>query len=343
VASCARAIGRLLEPPFVSLGDLITFDPALGWRTVANADTPYLADYDDVFRMVTDGDGWPGRGSIDDSAVIVVGDSFASGYGIDAGKSFADLNHGLAVKAVAVPGYSMVHGVLVMEQLGPRLAGKLVVWFVFLENDLQDNLAPELRGRRAPFARYVAATGWEIAAGHVTSERWTCSHLDGKRLFPRFCVPGPLADRAYAACDYLIGRGRAACDTAGAQLVVVTIPYPMQLTADGLATLAVASGQPDAFDPGLPDRRLAECCRRQSVAMIPAAAYVSRADYKRREAIHWNRRGHRRIAHLLRSVYEAHRAGRQIDAATIRAGHPRSRRTPARATSRPAANTVPGR
>ena len=143
-----------------------------------------------------------GHGSLDDSAVVVIGDSFAFGYGVDAGKSFADLNPGLAIKAVGAPGYSMVQSVLLMEQFAERLAGKLVVWFVCLENDLQDNLAPAMRRYRSPFvrlsrsARRVGDRGPSMSArrrGSRTDRHW-------KRILPHLCVPGPIADRAYAAC-----------------------------------------------------------------------------------------------------------------------------------------------
>jgi len=115
-ATCVRAIGRLLEPAFVPWTEIMTFDPKLGWRPRANVDAYYLADRDDVFRVVTDQDGWPGARSLDASAVVVIGDSFAFGYGVNAGKSFADLNPEPTIKAVGAPGYSMVQSVLLMEQ-----------------------------------------------------------------------------------------------------------------------------------------------------------------------------------------------------------------------------------
>src|SRR6187200_556865 len=79
-ASLVRAIGRLFEPSFVPWGELITFDRALGWKPRPDLDAYYLADFDDVFRVVTDGEGWPGSRSLDESEVAVIGDSFAFGY-----------------------------------------------------------------------------------------------------------------------------------------------------------------------------------------------------------------------------------------------------------------------
>jgi hypothetical protein len=305
-----RAGARLVEPRFVPWTELMQFDRALGWRPRPNLNAHYLAELDDVFRMITDAEGWPGRRPLDRSAVVVVGDSFAAGYGVDAHRTFAELHASLPVKAVGAPGYSMVHGVLLMEELAARLSGKLVVWFVYPENDLQDNLAPEMRGYRAPFLRLSAASGsWEIVTSHVAPGRWNASRSDVRRLLPRFCVPGPLADRAYAAAGYLIGRAGAACERAGARLVVVSIPHPMQLTAEGVAEMARLSGEPGRCDAGLPDRRLGELCRLHRVPLLRASDRLNRGHYKVREGIHWNERGHRQMARLIDELYRAFRSG----------------------------------
>jgi hypothetical protein len=309
-ASCVQAIGRLFEPEFVPWTEIMAFDPQLGWRPRADIDTCYLADRDDIFRVVTDRDGWPGTRSLDESAVVVIGDSFAFGYGVDAGKSFADLNPGPTIKAVGAPGYSMVQSVILMEQFAKRLTGKLVVWFVCLENDLQDNLAPAMRHYRSPFARLsVARGGWEIAADHLGPRPWQSTDRGWTRILPHLCVPGPLADRAYAASDYLIGRGSACCRQIGAQLVLVTIPDPSQLTATGRAGLAALSGNPDACDANLPDRRIVESCSRYGVPAIVGKDHLSAGDYKRIERLHWNAQGHRKMAEILRRTYESFQSG----------------------------------
>jgi hypothetical protein len=308
-AWCVRSLGRRLEPQFVDWEGLIAFDPALGWKPLPNLDAWYLVERDDVYRTVTDGEGWPGRRPLEQSAIVAIGDSFAFGYGVDTHRSFADVNPRLPVKAVGAPGYSMVHGVRLMEQLGSRLAGKVVVWMIYLENDLQDSLAPELRRYRVPFVRETADGGWEIVDSHVNPTRWRASLLDTKRLFPHFCVPGPLADRAYAAADYLIERAHDACSRHSARLVVMTVPDPIQLSPDGVARLRVLSGKPDACDENLPDRRIAESCARHRVPMIIGKDHVTALDYKPTEGIHWNERGHRRTAQVLERVYNAFQSG----------------------------------
>jgi hypothetical protein len=304
-----RALARRLEPAFMDWTELIEFDRTLGWKPRPQLNGHYLALGDDVFRLVTDREGWPGVRSLDESDIVAIGDSFTFGYGVDAQHSFAALDPQLPVKGIGAPGYSMVHGVLLMEQFARRLSGKLVVWFVYPENDLQDNLAPEMRQYRAPFVRHDRRRGgWDIVASHVEPSKFECSYLDARRLFPRFCIPGPLADRAYDACDYLIARAQAACRLAGAHLVVLTVPDARQLTAHGRSTLARLGGDPDRCDPDLADQRIAESCRRHDVPVVLGREHLSHADYKRREGIHWNRRGHRRIAALLAQLHASMRA-----------------------------------
>jgi hypothetical protein len=311
-AAAVRWLAAMLEPRFVPWNELMSYESGLGWKPRPGLDTHYLADFDDVHHIVTDGEGWPGRRSLDDSDIVVIGDSFAFGYGVDTARSFAQLNPAVRVKAVGAPGYSMVHGVLLMERLGYRLRGKLVVWFVYLENDLQDNLAPEMRKYRAPFVRRSAGGAWEIVDAHVKSAAWTCSDLDRRRLFPHTCVPGPIADRAYAACDYLLGCAHAACIRVGAQLAVLTIPHPMQLTPKGIAELARLSGRPELCDAMMPDRRLAESCRQIGVPIVAGAHHLARADYKRREGIHWNEQGHRRVAAIVGRLAESTLTGGSV-------------------------------
>jgi hypothetical protein len=260
---------------------------------------------------VTDREGWPGLRTIDETKVLVIGDSFAFGYGVDTDRSFAAMTPDLAVKGIGAPGYSMVQAVCLMEQLGERLHGKLVVWFAFLENDLQDNLAPEMRGYRAPFVRWNGAQGvWEIVDRHIERRIWDSSRQDVHRLFPMFCVPGPAADRAYSASDFLIQRARLACERVNARLVVVTIPHLQQLTSDGRRQMAIASGAPAACDPEMPDRRVAESCRQHGVPVVMGIRHLTHADYKRREGIHWNQAGHQRVANLLKQLYDSFAAGR---------------------------------
>jgi hypothetical protein len=308
-ASFVRMLARWMEPRYVPWTELMTFDRELGWRPRPQLDTHYFATWDDVHHVVTDREGWPGTRSLDESEVAVIGDSFAFGYGVDAGRSFADLNPKLTIKGIGAPGYSMVQSVLLMEQLDARLAGKLVVWFVCLENDLEDNLTPAMTTYRAPFVRAMPGRGgWEIAQAHISSSPWRASVFGGQRLLPHLCAPGPIANRVYAGCDYLIERGARACKRIGAQLVLVTIPDPTQLTDEGRLKLANLTGRADVFDENLPDKRLSESCTRHGVTFVAGKDHLSARDYKAIEGLHWNPRGHRRMSEVIGRVYDSRRA-----------------------------------
>ena len=115
----------------------------------------------------------------------------------------------------------MVQSVLLMEQFAERLTGKLVVWFVCLENDLRTTWRRRCGATdRRLFGRPSARGGWEIADEHVGPVAVAVDRSQAGSGSCRICAcPGPLADRAYAGCDYLIGRASAACSRVGAQLV----------------------------------------------------------------------------------------------------------------------------
>src|SRR5262249_40953231 len=149
----------------------------------------------------------------------------------------------------------------------------------------------------------------EIAEEHVGPAPWRSVDSGWKRIFPHLCVAGPLADRAYAACDYLIGRAAASCERVGARLVLVTVPDPTQLTVAGRARLAALSGKPNDCDENLPDRRLSESCQRHGVPIVVGKDHLSGRDYKRIEGLHWNKRGHRRMADVLGRLYGSFKSG----------------------------------
>src|SRR5438067_4881237 len=158
-----RGIARIIEPEFLTREQLIQFDPVFGWRARPNLDTHHLMV--DVFHIRTDQDGWRGKHSLAESDIVVLGDSFAAGYGVSDRHFFANLPGGYKIKSVGIGGYSMVQELLWMKQLKSALHRKLVVWFVYYGNDLFDNLMPDLRGYRKPFVRENAVTAdWEIVS-----------------------------------------------------------------------------------------------------------------------------------------------------------------------------------
>jgi hypothetical protein len=271
----------------------------------------FLAPQGDVFHVVTDAEGWPGRRGLGESALVVFGDSMAFGFGIDAARSYRELNPHLSIKAIGAPGYNLVQQLLLMQELAPRLSGKLVVWFIYHGNDLYDNLSPFTGPYRTPFVRERSdGTGWEIAASHLGPAPWPYSagrYRDWQRVLASLYSPTFLAQRAYTACDYLLGEARIVCDAVSASLVVCTIPSPFAL-GERASKLARYSEQPERFDPDYPDVKVGESCRVHGIPFVAGTQHLSLKDYRLPDD-HWTGGGHRRVAEILRQLHHRHGAG----------------------------------
>lgn len=290
---------RLLEPPSFP-EQLVTYEPVLGARTRPNLDTHGRAQ--DVFRLTTDEEGWRGRATLDEADVVAVGDSFAFGYGVDDADVYTERAPGLSVKAVASVAYSMVHGVLWMRRLAPRLRGKTVVWLVYCGNDLADNLRPNQGRYRMPFVRGEPGQPWELVTDHVSPEPWPFAYprSSNPQLLAEFCTPSWYSQRVFAAADFLIAEAARTCDEAGASLVVLSVPHAMQVK--GPERVAALSPDPSRVDLALPDRRLGQSCAERGVAFVPLADRLRPRDYWR-DDMHWNPSGHRRVGRLIADLH----------------------------------------
>jgi hypothetical protein len=305
-ALAVRAIAARLEPQAVRWRDIYVYDGVLGWRARPDLDVRVLEQRTEVFRIRTGPDGWSGTSTIDESEVVVLGDSHAFGYGVDADATFSAVLREPRVKALGVPGYNMVQELLLLQSVQDRLAGKLVVWIAYAGNDLYDNLAPaQLGGQREPFVCQVEGT-WQIVTRHLRPERWTASMgRGGNQYFPTLAAlysPTYLAERAYGACAFLIERGAELCARAGADLVVLSMPCPFVMDDAGLAVLRAKAPRPEAIDPERPDRELGAICARLGIEFIAMRQHLSRSHFKEIDD-HLTEAGHLVLADVIRTAY----------------------------------------
>lgn len=305
VAAATRALARRREPRSVGWDELIEYDPELGWKPKPDLDRHYLTVAGDaICRARTDSEGWPASAGWSACDTVVIGDSFAFGYGVDADDAFFSVGSG-GVKALGAPGYNMAQELLLMKQIAPRLAGKTVVWWICLGNDLLDNLLPGPIGYRTPFMRQDGTGAWTLTTDHVSPERWTLTkHPEYGEALARLCTSGFLADRAYAAAEALLREGHATCEAAGAKLVVLTIPAPAQMTEAGLITLRSHLEEGQSLDPDYPDERISAICAELGVPFLATRKELGSDHYKRVDP-HWNRKGHARIAKILERITSA--------------------------------------
>jgi hypothetical protein len=306
VALATRLLAHRLEPRVTDWRALFAFDPELGWRVKGGIVAHCLERRDDVFRVETDADGWPGRGTVAESQMVVGGDSHAFGYGVDPERFFARQVRGVRIKAVGVPGYNLVQELLLMRRLAPALRGKVVVWFVYPGNDLYDNLSPEMNGYRAPFVRREPDGRWTIVTRHLSPEPWRASTgRRGRFYLPTLAAlhaPTPLAARAYEAAAALLAEGREVCRRAGADLVVMTIPSPLALSPRGLARLAPHLPADTPPDPEFPDRMIGEACAQLGLPFVALRTVLRREHYKPDDD-HWTEEGHRVVAGVLAELH----------------------------------------
>ena len=90
VSGATRAITGLIRPKVLPWQQLIEYEPTVGWKPKSNLDA--YANADGVFRLTTDAEGWRGPTSLEESEIVVFGDSFAFGYGADDKKFYAGHN-----------------------------------------------------------------------------------------------------------------------------------------------------------------------------------------------------------------------------------------------------------
>ena len=296
-------IRKAIEPTPVAWEELIEFTPEIGWKPRAHLSAHALDFNQEPYHVTTDASGWRGRRTLAESDVIVFGDSYAFGCGVDDDAFFADLPGDVSIKALGSPAYSLVHSLMWMERLAPELADKLVVWFIYHGNDLADNVYPAFNEYRSPFVRRGESGEWEIVTCHVDGSRWTINEREGgMEAFIEICTDTPQSRRAFEACEYLIRRGRDVCRQAGARLVVMSIPDLSPLARLALARALEKSENADRFDETVPDRELAEICARAEVPFVALRDHMGSDDYLVRD-FHWSPRGHRKVARVIHDLY----------------------------------------
>lgn len=306
-AAAVRGVARIRSarsPRPVEWSEVVEFEPEIGWRTRPSVDA-WVSGHRD-FRVVTDADGARGRGSVDDCDVMVLGDSFAFGHCARPGVFFAERDASVSIKSLGCNGYSMVQSLLWLERLAPRLRGKLVVWLVYYGNDLYDNLMPYHRHYRMPFVRQAEGDGgWEVVTSHVDSGPWPFPDLrSDQRRLAEICAGGHVSERAFGACEYLIGRAEEICRRVGAELAVMGVPEKWQLSESGRRALRKRSPDPERFDASLPDRRLAEICDATGARFVALSDHLLRADYLDGDS-HWRESGHVKVTALLERLHAA--------------------------------------
>jgi len=295
-------------------GDIIQFKPEIGWQPRPNLNTRYFDRIGDSCRIVTDEEGWPGMNSIDESEIVVFGDSFAFGYGSDIDRAYFSMVNGYSIKPISAPGYNMVQELMLMRRYAQKLRGKIVVWFICLENDLADNLKPyNPKFYTNPYLRNNNGTDeWEIVTRHVDYNQWSYGDkgISNVTLYAHICAESEYSNRVFSAVQYLLKEGKDICKKNGAQLTVISIPYKTQLSKTGIKKLSKQLNGRGKIDPDYPDKKINGICHELDIPFIAGTSHLSLNDYKIRDG-HWNFRGNRKVAQIIQDFYTKHHNSQQ--------------------------------
>lgn len=298
VASLARLLARWIEPPILDWRAVTRFEEAVGWVPRPHLEGHVRDFHGDPFRLTTDAEGWRAAATLEESDLVVLGDSYAFGYGVDDDAFFARHVPGHRVSAIGAPGYGMAQPVLWLERLAGTLSGKTVVWLVYVGNDLIETLLPASNGHRSPFVAVREDGSCELVTRHVRPDPWTMATPGGMDAYIDVCSPGRLSRRAFAACEYLVERAAGVCESAGAELVVMTVPEMSPAAREALESALDARSRPETFDEDRPERRIAEICDQLGVRRVALREHMGPEHYLEHD-FHWNPAGHRRLAEVL--------------------------------------------
>jgi hypothetical protein len=285
---------------------IIKFHPELGWKPRENLSSVTYSDrIGDLCTVSTCHDGWPTPERINESNIIVFGDSFAFGYGANERDAYYALGTE-KMKPIAAPGYNMAQAVLLMKKYRMQLKGKSVVWMICLENDLAENIRMDnFDNYMVPFVKQDHGTGeWDIMNRHLISRKWLYGESSSKNTlrYAAICTDSVYSERVFQVCDYLIGEAKKVMESVGASLTVYTIPDKRQLSSNGLKTferhLRLAGGE--GMDADLPDRELMKICEKRDIPMICGKDHLTEYDYKARDG-HWNKKGNRKVCEQILS------------------------------------------
>lgn len=313
-AALVNGLSRWLsrKPDVSRWRQIVQYEPEIGWRP--QPEMSVYAQADDVYHITTGADGWRGTLPIEDADIVVFGDSFAFGHGVDDDRMYTRRCGDLKVKPIGSDGYQMVHGLLWMRRLEEQLKGRMVVWFVYYGNDLHENLMPSTNRYRMPHLRSSGPDAWDIVTEHVSPEPWLFPHSSSYREYVAdYSSDTDFSERVFSGCEFLIRSAAQICHRAGATLTVFGIPDRFQLTADGISTLKRLSSDPDSFRIDKPDRTLAEICRANGALFVSLRDHLQPKHYLSAD-IHWNDSGHRKIGSLLEQLYLEQRNESALDA-----------------------------
>ena len=218
--------------------------------------------------------------------MLLLGDSFTSGYGVERGETFADLLEdrlGVDVVNAGVGGYELVHQVHYYRSRGSALDPDLVVLVLYLGNDLSRNgdwHETEDGGLVAIERTFPLRAKKQTKLVQLYRQ---LRYQEGLRReqqrgpwqpFPDYLAMcqknlSPDAEASYDEVARLLGRLRDLVVASGARLFVVLLPYVTAVDEETERRLAAKTPDYAArYDLSIPNRRVSAMLDRLGIAWL---------------------------------------------------------------------------
>lgn len=225
--------------------------------------------------------------------ILLLGDSYTMGYGVPRGAIFADLlekDLGVDVVNAGTGGYEIIHQAQVLAEYGPLLKPDLVVYALYLGNDLAQNDEWELRpdGTLHSLVReYPVRQKREVKLKRLLRDAWYGARLSrgdrGEDWLPEegylgLCekTPGDEARSDYDEAERLVEVLAERAKAIGAGFLVVLVPYRSMVEAEAAA--ALRSRHPDfdeRYDLGRPAREIGARLGARGIAWADSTPFLT--------------------------------------------------------------------
>lgn len=254
--------------------------------------------------------------------ILLLGDSFTSGYGVEREEMFADLlekSLGVEIVNAAVGGYEIIHQVHLLSKYGPEWQPDLVLFASYLSNDLTGNDAwkPDATGTLVPDDMVFPIQRdrqWKLPMLVETIIRGGWRPQDpGKEFQPGLGIIARQLDRQtaedYLLATELLGRLRDQARILDAGLLVAFFSYVPAVQRDAAERLRQRIPDFDRHhDLDRPAREMANACEGLEIQYVdlnvPLSDYYDRYQrpvYYKYDG-HWTPDGHRVVAETLEPV-----------------------------------------
>lgn len=306
ILNIKKVIKEIEERIATPISEIYQFDSELGW--VAKPGEDYILRTYHNYDVTIGKDGWRGETKFQDADVVVLGDSFAFGLGVDEEDHFQNLSTQPRIKAIGLPGYNLVQEFLLLEKYQNSLKNKTIVWFVFYGNDFYESIQPNMMNYTTPYVKEYQGV-WRIQRDHLDKNGLAYDKANHDKIY--YAHLGLICSDEYErntkmleAMNFIFREAKDILNKQNAMLLIMGVPDVHQLNQDGVSKMKqylqeVFPGSYLNIDPRGPDKKLNALCETLELSFVSGFDFLQAQDYA--YDLHWNPVGHQKIFRQIQS------------------------------------------